>query len=301
MPTVLGAERRAGWDTPTRSAAQERFYRELMAADQLPSFPEVAQRVLVAVNRDDADLKKLSALVARDQALAARLLRLANSALFAIRGKVTSIAQAVTLLGFTRVRDIVLGLSVWGALDAKDAASKRYRKTMWSHTVTVAAAAKVLAERTGSDGSEAFTVGLLHDIGKLVLGLRLGASYWALLDEAAERNVGTAEVEEEAFGCHHGTVGGWLLQLWHLPPTLVDAVARHHDPLERAYGMDLPAVVAVADRLVTSTDASNGQVRNEVLEDVRDFAPGLLAADTWTEMYTGFAREERTMAGMFDR
>src|SRR5438128_12169970 len=88
---------RGAWDAPTRSAAQERFYRELMGAQQLPSPPEVAQRMLLTVNRDDVRVDELTQLIARDQSLTASLLRLANSAFFAIPARVTSIQQAVTL------------------------------------------------------------------------------------------------------------------------------------------------------------------------------------------------------------
>src|SRR5437870_5618694 len=111
--------RRGGWDAPERSPAQERFYRELMAVERLPSAPEIAQRLLVAINREDAHARHLTALIVRDQSLSARLLRLANSAFFSIRTRVTSIHHATTLLGFARVRDLALGLSVWGALEGK--------------------------------------------------------------------------------------------------------------------------------------------------------------------------------------
>lgn len=268
--------------------------------DQLPSPPEIAQRMLVAVNRDDVDVRQLAALIARDQSLTARLLRLANSAFFSIRTKVTSIPQATTLLGFARVRDLVIGLSVWTALEGKSAAGRRHRRTMWMHTAMVAATAKTLAEQTGDDGAEAFAGGLLHDVGKLVLGLRLGDSYWALLEEAQESGRPAEEVETESFGCQHATVGGWLLQLWRLPPALVDGVALHHEPLMPDFGVDLPAAVAVADRLVNSTDAASGVARDEVLDEVRTFAPGLLSAETWREMYAGLAREQQAIAGIFE-
>jgi putative nucleotidyltransferase with HDIG domain len=232
------ASQRQGWDAPERSPAQERFYRELMVAEQLPSAPQIAQRMLVAVNREDSSATELAALIGRDQSLTARLLRLANSAFFAIRTRVTSIGQAVTLLGFARVRDIALGLSVWGALDAKDPAGRRYRRRMWIHSATVAATAKMLCERTDGDAATAFTAGLLHDVGKLVLGMRLGQSYWALLDEAVERGESAATVEAEAFGCHHATVGGWLLQIWQLPPAIVDPVALHHEPQVTDFGLE---------------------------------------------------------------
>jgi putative nucleotidyltransferase with HDIG domain len=270
-----------------------------MAAQQLPSAPEIAQRMLVAVNREEATVDDLAKLIARDQSLTARLLRLANSAFFATRARVTNIPQAVMLLGFSRVRNLVLGLSIWTTLDGGDPAGRRYRSRMWMHTAMVAATAKAIADRTGADGSTAFAAGLLHDIGKLVLGLRLGASYRSLLDEAAERGEGAETVELEAFGCHHATVGGWLLQLWQLPPALVDPVALHHEPLEAEYGMDVPAAVAVANRLVTATDPASGVARQDVLGEIREFAPGLLSAESWRELYGGLVREQKSVAGIF--
>jgi len=292
--------RRGGWDAPERSPAQERFYRELMAVERLPSAPEIAQRLLVAINREDAHARHLTALIVRDQSLSARLLRLANSAFFSIRTRVTSIHHATTLLGFARVRDLALGLSVWGALEGKSPDARRWRRLLWTHTSLVAATAKTLAERTGHDGNTAFTAGLLHDVGKLVIGLRLGDSYWSLLDEALADGREGAELEAEAFGCHHATVGGWLLQLWALPPALVDAVALHHEPLVADFGLDLPAVVAVANRLVNATDPASGVARNQVLDEIRAFAPGLLSADTWPEMYASLAREQHAVAGIFE-
>src|SRR5262245_47646976 len=109
--------RRRAWDAPERSPALETFSRALMAVEEPPSAPEIARRTLSTVNRDTASLNDLATLIARDQALAARLLRIANGAFYAVRGKVTSIPQAVTMLGFARVRDLVLSLSVWGALE----------------------------------------------------------------------------------------------------------------------------------------------------------------------------------------
>src|SRR5437879_6030169 len=97
--TTAATGHRRAWDTPERTPTFERIYRELMAIDQLPSAPEVAQKMLVMVSRDDVSAHDLSTLIGCDQALTARLLRLANSAFFAIRSKVTTIPQAVTLLG----------------------------------------------------------------------------------------------------------------------------------------------------------------------------------------------------------
>ena len=110
---------------------------------------------------------------------------------------------------------------------------------MWTHTSTVAAASKMIAERVRGDGGQAFTAGLLHDVGKLVLGLRLGDTYWSLLDDARHMG-GAAAAEQEAFGCNHATVGGWLLQLWGMPPALVDPVALHTERLDPSTAWTCP-------------------------------------------------------------
>jgi len=299
-PAGLNTRAHGGWDVPERSPALERFYRELMAVDHLPSAPEIAQKMLVTINREEANLRDLADLIVKDQSLAVRLLRMSNSAMFAMRSKVTSIPQAVTLLGFGRVRDLVLGLSVWGALDAKSPNGRRYRKSLWTHAATVAAASKALAAKAGVDQGEAFTAGLLHDVGKLVLGLRLGDSYWAMLDEATERGESAESVEQVAFSCHHGMVGGWLMQLWKLPSSLVDGVALHHEALTPDFGIDLASVVAIANRLVDASDPTSATTRADVLDEIRAFAPGLLDGDHWQETYAGLTRERAAIAGMFD-
>lgn len=298
--TAINASGRPPWDAAPTSPALERFYRQLMAVDQLPSSPAVAQRMMVTINKDDVNVRDIAALIERDQSLAARLLRLANSSFFATRTRVTSIQHAVTLLGFGRVRDIVLGLSVWGALDAKSKSGKRYRQTLWKHAAMVAAASKRLGERTGLDVGAGFTGGLLHDVGKLVLGLRLGETYWTMLDEASESGRTAAAVEIEAFGCHHGSVGGWLLQLWQLPSTLADTVALHEEPLAHEYGLDMPNLVGIADRLVNATDPSTQIVLPEVLEEVHSFAPGLLTHEYWQELYASLLAEQSAVASMLD-
>jgi len=298
--TATAAAGRPPWDSAPTSPALERFYRQLMSVDQLPSSPVVAQRMMLTINKEDVNVRDIATLIEKDQSLAARLLRLANSSFFATRTKVTSIQHAVTLLGFGRVRDIALGLSVWGALDGKSKSGKRYRQTLWRHAATVATASKKLADHAGLDGGSAFAAGLLHDVGKLVLGLRLGESYWTMLDEAGEVGTRACSVETEAFGCHHGTVGGWLLQLWRLPGTLADTVALHEEPLTQQFALDLPNLIGIADRLVNATDPATAVVLPEVLEEVHTFAPGLLTADYWQDLYASLVREQESVASMLD-
>ena len=287
----------AAWDGAPSTPQQERFYRELMSADRLPSPPELAQKMLAAVERDDVSAGQLTALISRDPVVSAHLLRMANSAFIGIRSRVTTITHAVTLLGFARVRDIVIGLSVWGRFGGKGPGAA-YRKTIWLHSAMVAAAAKKLVERAGGDGGTAFSAGLLHDVGKLVLGLRLGETYWSMLEDAAGRGESAARVESEAFGCHHGTIGGWLLQLWQLPSALVDPVALHPEHIV-ADAADVVRAVAVADRLLTATDPATGAVAEDVLARDGALAPVPLDAETWRALHAELAGERQTIADLF--
>lgn len=287
------------WRPPERSPVQERFYRDLMQTRHLPSAPEIAQRVEAALRREDVNMRDLAALISRDQALTASLLRLANSALFAFRAEVTSVLQAVNLLGIGRVRDVVLGLSVWGNLDPKDAEGRRRRKELWVHTTNVAAAARMLARVSGGDADAAFAAGLMHDVGKLVLGIRLGDSYWSMLDMAREEGRPTVEIEREAFSCDHGTVGGWLLQLWKLPESLTDAVALHHEPLSREHGLDAPGLIAIADRMVNASDPTTGTVPTEILADLEAVAPGTVSPERWGVFFEDLARERAAVEDIF--
>ena len=95
------------------------------------------------------------------------------------------------------------------------------------------------------------------------------------------------------------TVGGWFLQIWQLPPELVDPVALHHEPLAPEFGFDVAAAVAVADRLVDATNARTGVVHGDVLAEVRGFAPGLLHGEEWRALYGELVREQRSVANLF--
>jgi HD-like signal output (HDOD) protein len=274
---------------------RERFYRQLMAVEGLPAAPEVATGTLALLERDNCKLAELATYIGGDQVIATALLRLANSVLFGLQGRVTDLQQAVTRLGFARVRDLVVGLSVWQSFEENRA--RRY--ALWLHSALVAGAAKTLAQHTGRDAAAAFTGGVVHDVGKLVLGLRLGESYWRLADACKASEAELVAAERHEFGCHHGTVGGWLFQLWRLPPALVDVASRHHDRLAAGQKLDTAALVAIADRLVEGTDPISGTVRDEVFREIESIAPGLVNREQWPALYTRIAYEQQAVACLF--
>lgn len=256
----------------------------------MPAAPKIALKILELVDKEASSTRELAAVIARDQTLTARVLQLANSAFFGLRSGLNSIPQAVTLLGFARVRDIAVAVSSWNALEAPGVAGRGFRRRLWAHSAAVAIVAKALAERAGGDPAHAYTAGLLHDVGKLVLWSHLGERYRCLLEEAAASGETVSAHEEGAFGCDHGVVGGWLLQVWGLPPALVGPVSTHHAPLQRGH-LEVSALVAIGDALVNATDP-HGAVSPKVLSQVSSAVPGLVTEDGWRTLY-GSIRAER--------
>ena len=251
----------------------QQFRADVIARKSLPTIPPVLTGIIALIDDDRAGAKKLVELIERDQALTARLLRLANSAFFGQARKVSTIPRAVLLLGFSTVRNLALGVKVWDTLGT--GVSRKELEALWTHSVQVAALARVIArQRRQVNPDEAFTTGLLHDVGQLVLALRFKELYWDTVRKATstEHLVG---LEQSSVGVDHAEVGSWLLEAWNLPAVMVEAVRRHHD-LEAHTG--LAGAICAANRLVHRTDFQTGALAPDagpILEGVG------LTAEEW--------------------
>src|SRR5262249_28265494 len=153
-------------------------------------------------------------LMQRDQALAGRVLRLANSGFFACSRQVATLPRAVMLLGFSTVKNLALGIKIWETMMHRGGPAIA---TLWEHSALVGAAARLIAQRTRSaDPEELFTGGLLHDIGRVVLRIRFAAVYDRVAGEG--NDAGLPGRERDAFGVDHAAAGSWLGEAWSLPP-----------------------------------------------------------------------------------
>jgi len=285
-------ERSGAPGVPRLRFADGRPAADLITVNRLPPTPEIAMATLAYLEREDCNVADLAGFIASDQALAAGILKLANSASYGLRARVASIPQGVTRLGFARVKNLVLGLSVWHSFGG--CGGSTVRATVWRHSVLVSGAARALAHRLGLDDTAAFTAGLIHDVGKLVLGLQLGAPYWDLVVETDDRDL--AGIETERFGCDHAEIGGWLLERWHIPPALVEMVALHHGTLASAH---VENVVELADVLVAGTDAESGLVRPDAWTAVQRAHPALLTAEEWSAIHANIVADQESIAELF--
>jgi putative nucleotidyltransferase with HDIG domain len=222
----------------------------------IPSLPTLYEELTGALRSENPSLAQIAKIISRDVGMAAKILQLANSAFVGASGRVSSLVQALSLIGTETVRTLVLSVHVFSQFDgnSKVAASL---PVLWDHSVEVSSLAQRIATTEGCTkamGEESFTGGLLHDIGKVVLLAEMPKEYQQIFEVPADAS---KNLELERLGCTHAEVGAYLMSIWGLPLSLVHAVAFHHHPSETAETTfsSLTAVHA-ADAIASATDAN---------------------------------------------
>jgi putative nucleotidyltransferase with HDIG domain len=205
---------------------------------------------LVQDRRTTAD--DLARVVSTDQALTARLIRLSNSAELAFGRRCSTVKEAVHLLGFLQVRQVAVASSLMGLFDGTIADETAFDSDLfWAHSLTVAVAAEMVARSTGkARPDDAFTAGILHDIGRLVIRRAFPDDFRDAGQLALDTGVPIHEAELTTTGYSHERVGRALARYWQFPPHLVSAIANHHDESLTIDEHGLRGIVAIADRLV---------------------------------------------------
>lgn len=226
----------------------------------LPTLPTLAAGLLDLVDHPKTSAQSLSQYISQDQVLTARLLKMSNSAYYGQGREITSVHQAVILLGFDMVREISLGVSVLNAFKSAQGLDGFDISSFWDHCSAVALVARKIAKGwIPHMASEAFTAGLLHDIGKVVLIQYLPDEFARCLVVAKTEQRNLFEVEREIFGTDHGQIGSWLAQKWKLPHALHEVMEFHHEVNRSSMEhRDLVAVVQLADVLCRLLKAGNG-------------------------------------------
>jgi HD-like signal output (HDOD) protein len=246
---------------------------KLRELQQLPQFPAIATKVLRVLSHDDADVREISDFIRADAALAAGLLRTANSALYAFPAPITSIQNALMMLGFDEVRRFVLTFSTQNFFQT----SMRLDllRGMWRHSLACAWISEELSAACSLSqgrGDPAYTGGLLHDIGRLGLFVLHPREYAALLTGPADGKSLT-ERERKALGIDHCEAGGWLGRHWGLPEEIC-AVAANHHALPSSEGFDFLDLVRVAVLMTDSLGFDVAPPTNSyTLPEIRAFLP----------------------------
>jgi len=228
------------------------FRKKLEEADALPSIPTTVIELMDLLNIEETTNEDLSRVVSQDQGLVARTLKMVNSAGMGLRQQVTSIQQAIGLLGRSQIRQICLGGGVWDSLKPFAEKANFDLLAFEKHSQTTAEIARVLATKTPHTiPDDVYAAALLHDIGKFLLLEYDGEMYSQTLLQAAESKANLEELEFETIGWTHSVVGGWLTDFWDLPRPVRETVRWHHHPEERTDTEFGPMVglVSVANNL----------------------------------------------------
>lgn len=218
--------------------------------NDLPVMPAPVLRVMHLAGEPTSSASQLAEAICAEPSLAARVMRFANSAYYGMSGQVSTVQGAVVLLGIKTVRNLamVAASHVW--FSGQDSDDNEAARGLWDHAIGVAAAADALATlRAPELANEAFCSGLLHDIGKTVLSIRLGETMNLMASRAAEQDMPLHEAEKATFGFDHTEVGLALAEKWNLPERLRAAIRWHHEPNAAGETQKLVDMVHVADVL----------------------------------------------------
>ena len=250
---------------------EERLKSQIMQKiEEIPSLPAIVYKVMELVNSEKSSAPDFEKIVIQDQALAARMLRMANSAFYSLSRKVSTISDAVVYLGHNTIRSLVLGASTSSLFKRSLPAYGYQREGLWLHANIVASLSREIAKAarlTPTEIENCYVAGLLHDIGKLILGpfaQKEAAKFTEMIKSGQE----ITEIEVELLGFSHAELGRILLDKWKLPRNLVETVQHHHQPENSTYAPRETLAVALADTISNQFGFALDREKSEVYPEI---------------------------------
>ncbi len=231
---------------PTNQTAPETSAKLPPGLARVPAFPPVAARLLGLLSRESISLEEVADLIATDPLFSSRMLQSANSIEFGCSQRVTNIKRALLLLGIDRTRNLAVSLAT--AAYMRNALRAENLRRCWRHTVACAMISESIARAIGQYQDQAYTAGILHDIGRLGLVVAYPNEYENAIRNAAHRSIDMLDYEREIFGIDHAEAGRLLVTKWNLPDPFPLIAGRHHDRTGSSE-LDLLAVVSLACRM----------------------------------------------------
>lgn len=244
----------------------ERVEEELEGRADLPTLPEVATRLARMIHAPGVSAAEIGRLISEDPALTARVLRVVNSAYYGFPRQIDDVTHAIIILGFNKVRDIVLTTAV---VNAFPAGRGRFEfAAFWRHSMATAIAAESIGRVLGAASREdAFSAGLLHDIGKLLLAACFADPYGKVLERAEKNGMLLRQAEMDMLGFDHAAVGKRLADRWGFSEKLREVIDRHHEPATAPQHRELASLVHVADIFARALLVGSGGDRGIPLLD----------------------------------
>jgi HD-like signal output (HDOD) protein len=250
--------------------------KELLARlESLPSLPEVYAELLAEIQAPNSSFRRVGDLIARDVGMTAKVLQIVNSAFFGLARRISNPQDAVAMLGYDTLKALVLSTKIFSQFDAKRVRCLDLNALM-QHSMNTGLFARTIGvgeklPRAAQD--EAFTAGVLHDVGKLILAHNFPEIYADVIMQSRAQQRPEVELEQECFGASHAELGAYLLSLWGIGKEVVDAIAYHQRPPRTSVPSRVLAVVYAANALEhmlsgTSGDEAAAAVDPEILKQL---------------------------------
>jgi len=238
---------------------------------QLSTLPHIAARVVDLVDNPKTSAATVGRVISTDQVLAARILKLANSAYYGFPREISTLNLAIVVLGFNALRDLVMSISVIDQFTVDDEGTFEANQ-FWRHALVVGMGARLLSRYKGySVAGEVFVAGLLHDIGYLVMYQQFPELFREVYYQAKTGGVPFYQAEQQKLEFTHADLGAWLAEAWNLPDKLVDAIRYHHHPDNSEHSHSgLTQLIHIANMISYSIDEGSGLNHFENLEETLD-------------------------------
>jgi putative nucleotidyltransferase with HDIG domain len=231
----------------------------------LPTPPIVFNQIQKAINDPNVSAAQIASILSEDPAMSVKVLKLTNSAFYGLSREVDSVKQAVVIIGLEAIKNLVLSASVLDMFKGKHI-DQEYQERFWRHSLATGICARLIARRIQTRGmvdpDTAFSSGLLHDVGKMVLSCHLPAEHKAFMEaRASDPATMDWELENKVLGFNHAQVGGFLATTWNLPEKLANSITYHHVPAEQGLSDPIASFIHVANHIAKETfrdDAGSG-------------------------------------------
>lgn len=228
--------------------------------NNLPTLPSIALAVNKLLKDYDSPMEDLVSLLEKDQSMVMKILRLVNSSFFGFKSKVKSVGHAVTLMGYNTIQNAVITVSVIEALTLKNKIDSFEIDDFWRHSISVAVMSKFIAVHTKlSSPEDAFTAGLLHDIGKIIWANFFPDKLLCILQEVGKNNVTFFDAEKALDLPAHSMLGSVLAKRWMLPTAMVESIKYHHSGKSGMSNGHLKDIVRISDRILHMMAGDNGR------------------------------------------
>ena len=217
--------------------------KKLKKLEGLPTLPPIVQRLNLMIEDEKTSIHQIANLIEKDQVITSKILRLANSAFYGFPKKVSTVQNALMLLGINVVKVLIITSSIFEIIYKEDVG-------LWEHSIGVAACSRILAEKVGlKEPQEVATAGLLHDLGRIIQKVSFKEEYEKIL-ELTKNGKDPLQAEKEILGIDHAEMGSFIMKTWNLPDRLVEAVDAHHEFEKAKEFKKEAAVVHLSDILI---------------------------------------------------